>query len=154
MVNGYISIIEFGYDSIETTVKRCDAKACAWETLHLFNEVCRGKACNVAAGSYLYIHCLGWEIWHCTLACGKFKQMWGNHRHAGWKKRCFWRSYSRVIYVAGGLRNGEKLETCEMYDATANEWQLITRLNVPHYHGCMVCLNGKLFVLCGRNERN
>ena len=59
VVNGYISIIEFGYDSIETTVKRCDAKACAWETLHLFNEVCRGKACNVAAGSYLYIHCLG-----------------------------------------------------------------------------------------------
>ena len=55
MVNGYIYIIEFGYDSIETTVKRCDAKACAW-ALHLFNEVCRGKACNVAAGSYLYIH--------------------------------------------------------------------------------------------------
>ena len=81
-------------------------------------------------------------------------KMGGNHRHAGWKKRCFWRSYSRVIYVAGGLRNGEKLKTCEMYDATANEWQLITRLNVPHYHGCMVCLNGKLFVLCGRNERN
>lgn len=94
------------------------------------------------------------ERFDTTLACGKFKQMWGNHRHAGWKKRCFWRSYSRVIYVAGGLRNGEKLETCEMYDATANEWQLITRLNVPHYHGCMVCLNGKLFVLCGRNERN
>ena len=49
------------------------------------------------------------------------EKMGGNHRHAGWKKRCFWRSYSRVIYVAGGLRNGEKLKTCEMYDATANE---------------------------------
>ena len=36
------------------------------------------------------------------------------------KKRCFWRSHSRVIYVAGGLRNGEKLKICEMYDATAN----------------------------------
>ena len=80
--------------------------------------------------------------------------MGGNHRHAGWKKRCIWRSYSRVIYVAGGLCNGEKLKTCKMYDASANEWQLIASLNVPHYHGCMVCLNGKLFVLDGRNERN
>ena len=29
VVNGYIYVIEFGYDSMETTVKRCDAKACA-----------------------------------------------------------------------------------------------------------------------------
>ena len=56
VVNRYIYVIEFGYDSMETTVKRCDAKACAQETLHLFDEVCRGKACNVVAGSYMYIH--------------------------------------------------------------------------------------------------
>ena len=42
--------------SMETAVKICDAKSCAWETLHLFDEVCREEACNVAAGSYLYIH--------------------------------------------------------------------------------------------------
>lgn len=42
--------------SMETAVKICDANSCAWETLHLFDEVCREEACNVAAGSYLYIH--------------------------------------------------------------------------------------------------
>lgn len=52
------------------------------------------------------------------------------------------------------IQNGEKLKTCEIYDASANEWQLIASLNVLHYHGCMICLNGKLFVLGVRNERN
>lgn len=56
MVNGGINVVEFGYDSMETAVKRYDAKLCAWDTLHLFDELCREKACNVAAGSYLYIH--------------------------------------------------------------------------------------------------
>ena len=45
-----------------------------------------------------------------------------------------------------------KLVRCMMRQRMSD--RLITRLNVPHYHGCMVCLNGKLFVLCGRNERN
>lgn len=56
MVNGGIYVVEFGYDSMETAVKRYDAKLCAWDTLSLFDELCREKACNVAAGSHLYIH--------------------------------------------------------------------------------------------------
>ena len=46
VINGDIYVVEFGYD----------ARACAWETIHLFDEVCREKAFNVAAGSHLNIH--------------------------------------------------------------------------------------------------
>lgn len=41
MVNGDIYAVEFGYDLMETVVKRYDAKSYAKETLNLFDEACR-----------------------------------------------------------------------------------------------------------------
>ena len=58
------------------------------------------------------------------------------------------------IFVAGGLRKRKTLKTCEMYNISTNEWQLVAKLNVPRCYGSMVCLNGKLYVLGGGNDRN
>jgi len=43
------------------------------------------------------------------------------------------------------------LETCEMFNISTNEWQLIGSLKVPRVDGSMVCLKGTLYVLGGSN---
>ena len=57
------------------------------------------------------------------------------------------------IYVAGGLQkkdgNLRALNTCEVYDPSTDEWQLIPNLNVPRHSANMVCFNGVLFVVGG-----
>lgn len=50
------------------------------------------------------------------------------------------------IYVAVG-------KTCEVYNPSTNEWQLITTaLNVPRHSASMVCFQGSLFVLKGLKD--
>ena len=55
------------------------------------------------------------------------------------------------IVLAGGRRPGrgigEYLNTCEMYNISTNEWQLIGSLQLPRVYGSMVCLKGTLYVL-------
>ena len=63
------------------------------------------------------------------------------------------------IFLAGGEQTsctGGKgktscLKTCEMYNTSTNEWQLIGSLNVYREYGSMVCLKGTLYVLGGTN---
>ena len=61
------------------------------------------------------------------------------------------------IFLAGGLYedlDGELfcVKTCEMYNISTNEWQLIGSLNVPRDYGSMVCLKGTLYVLGGGTD--
>ena len=44
------------------------------------------------------------------------------------------------------------METCEVYNISTNEWQLIANLNVCRTHGSMVCLGGTLYVLGGFDQ--
>jgi len=44
------------------------------------------------------------------------------------------------------------LKTCEMFNISTNEWQLIGSLKVPRAYGSMVCLKGTLYVLGGRGQ--
>jgi len=57
------------------------------------------------------------------------------------------------IYVAGGfLLHGWSmtvLNTCEVYDISTNEWQLMSSLKAPRYSASMVCFMGVLYVLGG-----
>ena len=57
------------------------------------------------------------------------------------------------IFVAGGKNSTGRLKTCEMYNTSTNEWQLVANLNFPRFSGNMVCLNGKLYVLGGEKDR-
>ena len=60
------------------------------------------------------------------------------------------------IFVAGGSHREKKsvLQTCEVYDISTNEWYLTGSLIISRKGGSMVCLNKKLFVLGGENDRN
>ena len=54
------------------------------------------------------------------------------------------------IFLAGGRKNwGSRLRTCEIFNISTNEWQLIGSLKVPRVDGSMMCLKGTLYVLGG-----
>ena len=55
------------------------------------------------------------------------------------------------IFLAAGYFE-ELRKTCEMYNISTNEWQLIGSLNVPRDDGSMVCLKGTLYVLGGVDD--
>ena len=62
------------------------------------------------------------------------------------------------IYVAGGIQTrGQRsrlLNTCEVYDPSTNEWQLMASLRIPHHSASMVCFKGALYVIGGLKNTN
>ena len=62
------------------------------------------------------------------------------------------------IYVAGGFQKKGHIcrvvDTCEVYNPSTNEWQLMPSLNVPRQSASMVCFKGALYVVGGlRDDR-
>ena len=61
------------------------------------------------------------------------------------------------IYVAGGIqKNGPfhtVLNTCEVYNPSTNEWQLMPSLNVSRYSASVVCFEGALYVVGGLKDK-
>ena len=61
------------------------------------------------------------------------------------------------IYIAGGLqKNGQictVLNTCEVYNPSTDEWQLIPSLNSPRHSASMVSFKGALYVVGGLKDR-
>ncbi|XP_067031004.1 kelch-like protein 12 [Acropora muricata] len=57
------------------------------------------------------------------------------------------------IYVAGGKQelhvDKSDLASCEVYDPSTDEWQVMPSLNVPRYSASMVCFKGALYVVGG-----
>ena len=57
------------------------------------------------------------------------------------------------IYVAGGKEElhvgNSDLASCEVYDPSTDEWQVMPSLNVPRYSASMVCFKGALYVVGG-----
>ena len=57
------------------------------------------------------------------------------------------------IYVAGGKQElhvgNSDLASCEVYDPSTDEWQVMPSLNVPRYSASMVCFKGALYVVGG-----
>ena len=62
------------------------------------------------------------------------------------------------IYVAGGLQKHglfcRVLNSCEVYNLSTDEWQLMPSLNVPRYYASMVCYMGALYVVGGLKDRS
>ena len=58
------------------------------------------------------------------------------------------------IFIAGGSAEGgsPSLDTCEVYNIEADEWQVIASLNSPRFSGSMVYLKGILYVVGGRGR--
>ncbi|XP_015758866.1 PREDICTED: kelch-like protein 3 [Acropora digitifera] len=64
------------------------------------------------------------------------------------------------IYVAGGKQRDENLlservlASCEVYDPSTDEWQVMPSLNVPRDSASMVCFKGALYVVGGLKSSN
>ena len=159
VLKGEIYAVEVNIYNTNTTIKKYNVKRCTWETLISSCEGCRENACVIAAGSHLYL--FGGNISHrekYVATAERFdtvKNKWEEiaDMHEG-RSCAFGVATENKIFVAGGLRNGTRLKTCEIYNISTNEWQLVANLNVPRCYGSMVCLNGKLYVLGGGNDRN
>jgi len=60
----------------------------------------------------------------------------------------------RLIYVVGGIGEGGKLITVELYDPQAASWTQLAGMMEPRYgHGC-VALDGKLYAVGGLGATN
>ena len=53
------------------------------------------------------------------------------------------------IYIAGGQSVNKALSSCEVYNTSTNEWQLMPSLKVPRLSASMVHFQGRLYVLGG-----
>ena len=57
------------------------------------------------------------------------------------------------IYIAGGIKKNERyftvLKSCEVYDPSTNEWQVISNLKVCRQAANMVCVQEALYVVGG-----
>ena len=146
-------------ESRNTIMEKYNAKRCMWETLISSHEGYGENACVIAAGSHLYLFG-GWIPLRgvYVVKAERFdtvKNKWEEIADMQEGRSCaFGVATENKIFVTGGLRNGTRLKTCEIYNISTNEWQLVANLNVPRFHGSMVCLNGKLYVLGGVNDRN
>ena len=146
-------------ESRNTIMEKYNAKRCMWETLISSHEGYGENACVIAAGSHLYLFG-GWIPLRgvYVVKAERFdtvKNKWEEIADMQEGRSCaFGVATENKIFVTGGLRNGTRLKTCEIYNISTNEWQLVANLNVPRFHGSMVCLNGKLYVLGGVNYRN
>ena len=159
VLKGEIYAVEVNNFNTKTTIKKYNVKRCKWETLISSCEGCREYACVIAAGSHLYLFGGKIPLGGVYVAKGErfdtVENKWEEiaDMHEG-RMHAFGVATENKIFVAGGLRDGKKLKTCEIYNISTNEWQLVAKLNVPRCYGSMVCLNGKLYVLGGENNRN
>ena len=58
------------------------------------------------------------------------------------------------IYVGGGIQGSATLKTCEMFNPSTNEWQMMPSLNVPRHSSSMVCFQEALYVVGGMKNKN
>ena len=148
------------YAVSDSIIEKYNVKRCTWETLISSCQGYRKNACVIAAGSHLYlfggrIRSIREEYVAKAQRFDTVENKWEEiaDMHEG-RSDAFGVATENKIFVAGGLRDGTKLKTCEMYNTSTNEWQLVANLNVPRSCGSMVCLNGKLYVLGGENDSN
>ena len=141
-----------------STIKRYNIERCSWQTVLSSHELgCREDSCVVAADNHLYV-CGGSINSESVTKAERFdtvKNKWeeiADMRQG--RVDSFGVATEGKIFLAGGMHTGRMMatpysETCEMYNTSTNEWQLIGSLNVPRDCGSMVCLKGTLYVLGG-----
>ena len=148
VVRGEIYSIEVNTSKKKFIVKRYDVERCSWKLVSSSHESCREGACVVAAGNHLYV-CGGSQRGQYVSKAERFDTVENKWEEIASMKQkrggAFGVATEGKIFLAGGWF----LKTCEMYNISTNEWQLIGSLNLFRYVGSMVCLKGTLYVLGG-----
>jgi len=63
-----------------------------------------------------------------------------------------WTVLDGKIWIAGGIRHGETLQTVESYDARTGAWQPQPPLPIPLHHATAATYRGELVVIGGASE--
>ena len=148
-------------DKINTktvTIKKFQVETCSWQKLHSSSQCYRKDSCVIGSGNFLYL--LGGTSPHTSQHVAKANRF--DITEKKWEEitdmqqargGAFGVASQEKIFVAGGAdEEGTVLKTCEVYNVSTNEWQLIANLNVYRTHGSMVCLGGTLYVLGGFDQ--
>ena len=172
VVRGEIYVIEMNRATKKSTIKRYNIERCSWQTVLSSHEGCREDSCVVASGNHLYV-CGGMINGNYVTKAERFdtvENKWEEIANMQQERvGSFGVATEGKIFLAGGKeaeRSGRwsdnwfqmlqldksKLTTCEMYNTSTNEWQLIGSLNVSRAYGSMVCLRGTLYVLGGSSD--
>jgi len=156
VVRGEIYAIDVNTTTKKSTIKRYNVERCSWQTVLSSHEGCRHGSCVVAAGNHLYV-CGGITGNDHVSKAERFdavENKWEEIANMQQKRRsAFGAATEGKIFVAGGRMEDfvSDLKTCEMFNISINEWQIIGPLNVSRAYGSMVCLKGTLYVLGGTN---
>ena len=148
-------------DKINTktvAIKKFQVETCSWQKLHSSSQCYRKDSCVIGSGNFLYL--LGGRLPHTSQHAAKANRF--DITEKKWEEiiemqqargGAFGVASQEKIFVAGGANEESTvLKTCEVYNTSTNEWQLIANLNVCRTHGSMVCLGGTLYVLGGFDQ--
>ena len=140
------------------TIKKFQVETCSWQKLHSSSQCYRKDSCVIGSGNFLYL--LGGTLPHTSQHVAKVDRF--DITEKKWEEitdmqqargGAFGVASQEKIFVAGGANEESTvLKTCEVYNTSTNEWQLIANLNVCRTHGSMVCLGGTLYVLGGFDQ--
>ena len=156
------SIYETFFFDLESTTKtvigKFQVETCSWQKLHSSSQCYRKDSCVIGSDNFLYL--LGGTSPHTSQHVAKADRF--DITEKKWEEitdmqqargGAFGVASQEKIFVAGGEdEEGTVLKTCEVYNVSTNEWQLIADLNVYRTHGSMVCLGGTLYVLGGFDQ--
>ena len=166
VLNGYMTLYALTNDNaarVSTTFAYHPDKN-EWE---LFGEggLNRWGACGVTEGHHIYIiggtdrnvrEITGMAKVERIDASGDSREEVAAMNEA--RHDAFGAAKNGKIYVAGGMqKNGQictVLNTCEVYNSTTNEWQVIPSLEVPRHSASTVCFKGALYVFGGLKDNN
>ena len=140
-------------DHLKHSLLKYNQDSNSWNYVPSFDWGQKTNVCVVSADKYLYA-IGGWS--HpdtLTLAeTSRFdtiENKWeslANIQEARYS--AFGAAVNEKIFIAGGRgADSEKLQTCEMYNVSTNEWQFIANLTSSPQSGSLVCLNGTLYLL-------
>ena len=149
----------FSFDLESTTsIEKFQVETCSWQELHSSSQYYRKDSCVIGSDNFLYL--LGGTSPHTFQHVAKADRF--DITEKKWEEitdmqqargGAFGVASQEKIFVAGGAdEEGTVLKTCEVYNVSTNEWQLIANLNFYRTHGSMVCLGGTLYVLGGFDQ--
>ena len=154
----YVKHMNHDTEDEETCIEKFSVELNSWQTIFTSFESCRKESCVIGSGNYLYL--LGGKSSPTSeylpkadrfdIMEKKWEEITDMQQARG---GAFGVASQEKIFVAGGAdEKGKVLKTCEVYNVSTNEWQLIANLNVYRTHGSMVCLGGTLYVLGGFDQ--
>ena len=154
----YVKQMNRDTEDEETCIEKFSVELNSWQTIFTSFESCRKESCVIGSGNFLYL--LGGKSSPTSKYLPKADRF--DIMEKKWEEitdmqqargGAFGVASQEKIFVAGGAdEEGTVLKTCEVYNVSTNEWQLIANLNVYRTHGSMVCLSGTLYVLGGFDQ--